>query len=52
MIVNLGSKEDPRMVKIGKIYTEQERKEILKLLTKYKDVIHGVMKTLKPMIQI
>ena len=26
---NLDSKEDPRMVKIGKVCTEKERKEIL-----------------------
>ena len=36
---NLGSKEDPRMVKIGKVCMKKKREEILQLLTKYKDVI-------------
>ena len=36
---NLGLEEDPHMVKIGKVCTEQEKQGMLKLLTEYKDVI-------------
>ena len=44
---NLGSEEDPHMLNIGKVYTEKERKEMLQLLTKYKDVIPWIYEDLK-----
>ena len=36
---NLGNEENPRIVQIGKACNPQEREDMLKLLTKYKDVI-------------
>ena len=36
---NLGTREDPRMVKIGKACTEQESEAMIKLLSEYMDVI-------------
>ena len=35
----LGTQEDPRMVRIGKECNAHEREDMLKLLTEYKDVI-------------
>ena len=36
---NLGTDEEPKMVQIGKACNQQEKEDMLKLLTKYKDVI-------------
>jgi hypothetical protein len=36
--VNVGSKESPRYIKISKVCTEKERKEIINLVPEYKDV--------------
>ena len=46
-LFNLGSKEDPCMVKIWKVHTKQERKEMLQLFSKYKDVIAWSYEDLK-----
>jgi ribonuclease HI len=37
--VDIGTNEDPRMVKIGKSTPKEEREEIIKLLRKYRDVL-------------
>jgi hypothetical protein len=37
--VNIGTNEEPRMVKVGKSTLEEERKEIIKLLREYRDVL-------------
>ena len=50
---NLGTDEEPKMVQIGKACNSQEREGILKLLTKYKDVIawsYEELKTYDPKI--
>ena len=39
MEVNIGTKEEPRMVKVGKSTPIEERKEIIKLLREYRDVL-------------
>ena len=36
---NLGTDEDPKIVRVGKACNAQERKDILKFITQYKDVI-------------
>ena len=38
-LYNLGTDEEPRMVQILKAYNTQEREDMLKFLTEYKDVI-------------
>lgn len=38
-LYNLGMEDDPKMVRIGEACSLQERKDILKLLLKYKDFI-------------
>ena len=37
--VNIGTNEEPRMVKVGKSTPKEERKEIIKLLREYRDVL-------------
>jgi hypothetical protein len=37
--VNIGTNEEPRMVKIGKTTPIEERNEIVKLLKEYSDVL-------------
>lgn len=44
---NLGTKVDPKMVKIDKVYSDQERKEMLQLLTDYKEGIEWSYEDLK-----
>ena len=44
---NLGIDEEPKMVQIGKVCNQQERNDMLKLLTKYKDVISWSYEELK-----
>ena len=44
---NLGTDEEPKMVQIGKACNQQEREDMLKLLTKYKDFIAWVYEELK-----
>ena len=36
---HLGTEEDPRMVRVTKVYNAQEREYMLKLLVEYKDLI-------------
>jgi hypothetical protein len=38
-MLSLGSDKDPRMIKVGKTTPIEERKEIVKLLKKYRDVL-------------
>ena len=50
---NLGTNEEPRMVQIGKACNSEEREDMLKLLTEYKDVIawsYEELKTYDPKI--
>jgi hypothetical protein len=37
--VNIGTNEEPRMIKIGKTTPTEERNEIVKLLKEYRDVL-------------
>jgi ribonuclease HI len=37
--VNIGSEQEPRMIKVGKTTPIEERKEIVKLLKEYRDVL-------------
>jgi ribonuclease HI len=37
--INIGTNEEPRMIKIGKTTPIEERNEIVKLLTEYRDVL-------------
>ncbi len=46
-LYNLGTNEELRMVQIGKACNSQEREDILKLLTKYKDAIASSYEELK-----
>lgn len=46
-LFNLDFEGDPWMVKIGRVYTEQEKNEMLQLLTQYKDVIAWSYQDLK-----
>ena len=46
-LYNLGTKEDPKMVQIGKPCNPQEWEDMLKLLTEYKDVISWSYEELK-----
>jgi hypothetical protein len=36
--VNIGSEQEPRIIKVGKTTSIEERKEIVKLLKEYRDV--------------
>ena len=44
---NLGTDEEPKMVQIRKVCNKQEREDMHKLLTKYKDVIAWSYEELK-----
>ena len=44
---NLGTNKEPKMVQIGKVCNQQEREDMLKFLTKYKDVIAWSYEELK-----
>lgn len=44
---NLGTNEDPKMVRIGKACNSQEREDMLQLLREYKDVISWSYEELK-----
>ena len=50
---NLGTDEDPKMIRIGKACNTQEREDMLKLLAEYKDVLawsYDKLKTYDPKI--
>ena len=44
---NLGIDDDPKMVRVGKACTQQEREDMLKLLSEYKDIIAWSYEELK-----
>ena len=49
----MGTDEESKMVQIGKVCNQQEREDMLKLLTEYKDVIawsYEELKTYDPKI--
>ena len=45
--VNIGTDKEPRMVKVGKNTPIEERKEIIKLLKQYRDVLDFTYDELK-----
>jgi hypothetical protein len=45
--VNIGTEEVPRLIKIGKSTSEKERKEIISLVSEYRDVFYFTYDELK-----
>jgi len=45
--INIGSNEDPKMIKIGKGTSKKEREEIIKLVNEYRDVLAFTYEELK-----